>query len=241
MTAWRRMVRGLLALTFVLAAAVEAPAAAQRFVPSERVGVWVRDYVRTAAPWPARALEIRGIAGLRDIRIPPGPYTYEVRPRDGDDFLGRTPLEVTVRPERGRPVRFWVTADIAVLAPVVVARHPLARLREIGPADVAVETRNLAAVPSDACRSLEEVVGKRTRTAVAAGAPVSRSRIEEPPLVRRGDLVTVAVENDRLVVRTLGEVLENGGRGDRVRVRNLRSRKEIRGEVVDGRTVRVVY
>ena len=236
---------GLLLLIVLLTGLPEPPAVAAgaglRTVPSERVAGWVRDYLQRTIPWPAEDVEIRQLAGLRDLRLPAGRYTYTVRPRPGEDFLGRTPLEVTVQPAHGRRVRFWVTAEIAVLAPVVVARHPLARFREIGPSDVTVERRDLAGVPRDACRSVDEVVGKRTRTAVGAGETLARSRIEAPPLVRRGDRVTVTVENDRLRVTTMGEVLENGRAGDRIRVRNLRSRKELYGEVVDQRTVRVVY
>jgi flagella basal body P-ring formation protein FlgA len=65
--------------------------------------------------------------------------------------------------------------------------------------------------------------------------------VEEPPAVRRGDVVSLVAEGSGLRVTTRGEVKEEGRPGQVVRVRNLSSEREILGRVVNGSTVRVEF
>jgi flagella basal body P-ring formation protein FlgA len=65
--------------------------------------------------------------------------------------------------------------------------------------------------------------------------------VEAPPLVRRGDLVTILALAGRISVSVPGEMRDSGVKGEVVRVKNLMSRREILARVVDKNTVRVVF
>jgi flagella basal body P-ring formation protein FlgA len=65
--------------------------------------------------------------------------------------------------------------------------------------------------------------------------------IETPPLVQRGDIVVMIAETGELKISTQGEARQRGGRGDRIKVMNLDSRKSVYGCVVDRNTVRVDF
>ncbi len=197
----------------------------------------VRRYILEQMPWPREDVEIGPVSGARELTLPAGPVRYRIAAQRQADFLGRTSFEVRIGADDQEEKRLWVNADIRVFAPVVVARRPLARLHRIGPEDVVVERRNRAEVPRDVARTVGDVSGKRTRRNIQAGEPVRESQVEVPPVVKRGDLVTLRAENDTLVITALGKVLETGKPGDLIRVENVSSRREVYGRVLDSKTV----
>jgi flagella basal body P-ring formation protein FlgA len=76
---------------------------------------------------------------------------------------------------------------------------------------------------------------------IAAQTVVTGPMIETPPLVRRGDSVTIVAEAGAMRVTAAGEARQKGGRGDRIAVVNLDSRRTIYAQVIDGRTVAVNF
>jgi len=97
-------------------------------------------------------------------------------------------------------------------------------------------------LPSSFITSYEEILGKRTRKAIDANTVLRPDLIEFPPLVKRGDVVTVVAESGGLRITALGVVKERSGRrGDRIRVENLDSKKSIYAQVVDSKTVKVDF
>jgi flagella basal body P-ring formation protein FlgA len=62
-----------------------------------------------------------------------------------------------------------------------------------------------------------------------------------PPVVKRGDLVTIVAETDAIKITTQGVVIENGGKGDMVRVVNTSSKRELFARVKDSKTVEVDF
>ena len=59
------------------------------------------------------------------------------------------------------------------------------------------------------------------------------------PVVRRGSLAKAVVTAGSIQVSTKVKVLEDGAPGDVVRVQNVRTRKEIIGEVLDESTIKI--
>ncbi|OGR08393.1 MAG: flagella basal body P-ring formation protein FlgA, partial [Deltaproteobacteria bacterium RIFOXYD12_FULL_50_9] len=84
-------------------------------------------------------------------------------------------------------------------------------------------------------------IGKRLNTSLTAGAILYAALLTSPPLVARGDLVTIQIRTANLLVTVPGEVRNGGAAGDLVRVKNLMSRKEIFARVIDPGTVEVPY
>jgi len=59
------------------------------------------------------------------------------------------------------------------------------------------------------------------------------------PVVRRGSLAKAIITNGPLLVSINVKVLEDGAPGEVVRVQNVRTRKEIIGEVIDEKTIKI--
>jgi len=207
-------------------------------VTAKRIRRVVREYLEKEVPWRSDEVEIGRITVPRNLLLPAGKIAWQVVPQPHTDFLGNTPLRVILSAS-GEKKEIWVNVDIRVYVPVVTARHPIARLSEIDANDVAVERKNLAGMHSDYFSSIKDLVGTRSRSFIRVGEPIRKNQVEIPPVVRRGDLVTLEVENSLLRIIARGKVLENGIPGALVRVQNIASKKEVYGKVVDAGTVRI--
>jgi flagella basal body P-ring formation protein FlgA len=132
-----------------------------------------------------------------------------------------------------------VTAEVAVLEEVVVARRGIARGTVIGPNDVVRERRNVSTLPHGVLTRLEDAVGMEASASIAALTPLSPEQLAPPAVVRRGDVVLLIAETAGLRITTTGEVRQDAARGEQVRVLNVSSQTEVVGRALDGKTVSV--
>lgn len=208
-------------------------------LPESELRFAVEDVVARHLPPEER---IDGIELVRPVRIAPGPYELEVREPDARASSGalrrvdvrviQEGREVATVPVRLRVVRF---------GPVVVTRRAVARGAVLVEDDLGLEERRLDDLPAMVAGSLEDAVGKVARVALGAGRPVPLRALEALPLVQRGDAVRLTIEAGGLRLSAPGEALDTGGAGERVRVVNTSSRRELVGRVVAHGTVLVAY
>ena len=115
--------------------------------------------------------------------------------------------------------------------PAVVALRPLERGVVIAPTDVEVRevrvTRSL-----QLATEAGEVVGRRLVRNLLAGEPVPLNYLSATPIIQRGDSVIITVRRSGLVVEVKGEALDPGAEGDRIRVRNLRSKTVLQAVII---------
>ncbi|MEJ5358169.1 MAG: flagellar basal body P-ring formation chaperone FlgA [Desulfobacterales bacterium] len=200
----------------------------------------VREYVS------ARAGE-EGVSRIREIRVPEalvvpaGERQLRVLGPKGGDLVGTVPLTLVVKageePERRLPAAVTVERPVSVL----VARRPLGRFKPLAEEDVERRPLDSTRVPADALTQPGEVIGKRVKRPVEAGAVLSADLLESQPVVKNGDRVRIVAETAGLRVTAFGVVRQRGAPGDLVQVVNLDSSKTVTARVVDERTVRIEF
>jgi len=84
-----------------------------------------------------------------------------------------------------------------------------------------------------------DVAGMQVTRPLHKGDVVYSVNVKQPPLVKRGDLVTIVVNIGSISVRAEGKALKAGSRGDRLLVQNLRSKQMVQAVVMDANTVYV--
>ncbi len=121
---------------------------------------------------------------------------------------------------------------------VVVGARPLARDTVLTREDVRL-AEDVEPAPGYATR-LEEVLGRQLVTGVAPGKPIALSNLREPVVIKRGEVVQIAVRAPGVMIRTLGRAKDDGVLGHLVPVETLDNRgKTILGKVVDHQLVEV--
>ena len=86
---------------------------------------------------------------------------------------------------------------------------------------------------------VDDVIGKQSTRAIDANEMLTQNSLDRPTLMKRGSAITLVYETGGLRVETAGFAEESGKIGDLIQVKNPSSGKMLRGEVLDGRYVRL--
>lgn len=210
-------------------------------IPQEKIEEVVRDYIIQNMPWERTQARITGVEVKEAVCLPKGRISYEVLPPEGTEYQGTVLLPITFSVDGSPARKVWAQAYVEVLTDMVITTKPLGRQCIITEEDIRVERRDMSTVPSGAITSPEDAIGKRTRRMVSSNAALTSDLIEVPPVLKRGDLVTIIIDSDRLRVTARGEAQQRGRQGEVIRVKNLSSQKDIYGRVVDASTVMVEF
>lgn len=134
---------------------------------------------------------------------------------------------------QARPKRIQVTGKLFEVLEVPVLGRRVSRGETIRVADLDFVKMRRDAVSPNAIIDKRRIVGRTPRRLLHTGKPLQATDLRLPFLVSKGKLVTLTVRNKHMFITARGRALENGAKGDVVRVTNTRSRNTIQG-VVDG-------
>jgi flagella basal body P-ring formation protein FlgA len=147
---------------------------------------------------------------------------------------------VGVRCDGSSPWKIYVPVDVALLDEVVVTRNPVARGQTLQADDLMLREVDIARERKPVYRDVDDVVGLRSKRALDAGDLVHAGLLKRARLVRRGASVQIIARLGSLEVSMHGEALSDGGRGDRIRVRNRTSGRVVTGTVVGRGVIEVL-
>lgn len=147
---------------------------------------------------------------------------------------------VGVRCAGSKPWKLYVPVRIAVMDQVVVTRRPVVRGQALRTDDLMLNEVDTTGLRKAYFTQIEDVVGLLSKRSIATGATLHAGLLKQAKLVKRGSRVEIVANFDGLEVRMRGEALSDGGRGDRIRVKNLNSGRVISGTVVGGGTIHVL-
>lgn len=178
----------------------------------------------------------------------PGETVVEVAPIDPRLQLAAcdTPLEAFGYGDGGRsghvtvgvrctgttPWTVYLRATVHRYREVAVLRNALARDAAIGAADVDFVRKDIAELRGGYLSDPTQILDSRAKRALPAGTVLAPGLLTAPRLVRRGQEVLIRSGDGVLAVQMSGEALADGEEGQRIRVRNSRSRRIVEGRVV---------
>jgi flagella basal body P-ring formation protein FlgA len=200
----------------------------------------VRSFILKKMTWDPNLTSVK-IAPADSISLAAGKFSYEVTPRRNEDYLGSITLGLVFTVNGKAEKKIWVNAEIDVSQKVVVCNRTLPRNHVITQDDIRLDTLSLKEFPEDVITDPLEALGKRTQRTIDVNSPLKFKCLEVMPLVKRGDLVTIVAESDVVKIITQGVAIENGAKGEMVKVINTGSQKEVYGTVRDTRTVVVDF
>ncbi len=197
----------------------------------------VEHYVKANMPWNPKEVTISVSPGQDRISVPDGDISVMVEPLSTTKLLGTTSVKVLLLVDNEVAKAFHVRVRIDVAKQVVVATRTIQRHEIISPDDLTLEVYDLTGVPSDVVFDPLLVVGMGAKNTIQATRPVVLSNIQCPPVVLKGDLVTLEAVSGGVVVSIPGEALEAGACGELIRVRNTSSGAIVRARVIDSQRV----
>ncbi|NWH04082.1 flagellar basal body P-ring formation chaperone FlgA [Desulfobacter latus] len=137
--------------------------------------------------------------------------------------------------------RLTVRGRLSQIKPVIVAATRLQRGDIITPADVTLRDMEVFGRKSDIMTSVEQVDGMVITRTIDKGECVSRGEFKQAPAIKKGAVIKLVAQKNRLSIVTLGISKEDGYPGRPVTVQNLTSGKLVRGLVTADGTVEVLF
>ncbi len=86
---------------------------------------------------------------------------------------------------------------------------------------------------------IDELVGKQAVRQIKADRPIMAKDIQDEVLITKGQLVTAVYSYKGLQITSRMEALEDGAKGQEIKLLNAKSKKEIVGKVLDDKTVEI--
>jgi flagella basal body P-ring formation protein FlgA len=179
------------------------------------------------------ALMVLPITAPHDIVVPVGKVDLVAETTGAVSGKTSASVRVCILLE-GRPLQYaMVQYRLQLMGEVLVASHEIARNTVLTSADMKLERRDLNSIKGSALSDPAELAGRRATRMLAAGTPLTDACTEPTPMVKKGQEVTVTVLASGIEVTAPGMALQDGAKGEIIRIRNLQSKDEFQAKVVN--------
>ena len=136
-------------------------------------------------------------------------------------------------PSAANPVQtLQISGQIQPVVEVPVLRANIQNGTIIGYEDLEMKKIRDIDFSADTISDPEKLVGMTARRMIPAGRPIKDVDIEAQQLIERGSLVVLSLNSGALSLTTEAKALENGAKGDVIRVLNTTSNQTLQATVV---------
>lgn len=147
----------------------------------------------------------------------------------GAKLIGKT--TVGVRCDSPKPWTLYVPATIDLYADVYQTTGPIEKGQLISEADISLVNTNLARLNYGYFSDKTQLIGKQAKRRLSQNRVITPNQVKKPLLIKRGEQVALVISSDSFSVKMSGTAMMNGSRGERIRVKNLSSKRIIEGTV----------
>ena len=199
-----------------------------------------REYIKEHLNYKEERIKIEVFNPPEELLVPQGKISFEVAKNQNSRLLGVNMLPVKVLVNNGVYRKFYLKFETKLEARVLVPKRRLQQGESLR-ADLFIkEEKLLTNAPKDYVSSTKELKNKVLTRSLGPRQTLKRDMLAAPELVQRWQEVKIIAEVGGVVVSTRGKALENGRRGDIIRVKNISSNKKVDAKVVAPNQVKVV-
>lgn len=201
----------------------------------------VKDYVAARLSKSAEAIDVKGLSPIlsdlsREDRLTIKTGSEEV---DQRGLVGRAVFLMSVKKENGSERHHWVTGEVSVIREVLVANRLIPRKTFLTAESLSLATIYQTQLEQQYFETGDDLMGKRAIHAILPGEPITLRRIEDAPIIRRGDRVTLVVKTQGVRITGLGHAKKDGFLGRQLDVVVQNSNKIISGTVISASEILV--
>lgn len=134
----------------------------------------------------------------------------------------------------------YVPIQVKVFQPVVVTVKSLPAKHEITKADIRIEQYDIAMLRQGYLQDMNMAIGQQLKYAITRGAAIKPRSLVDKKVVHRGEQIVLVATAGNMEVRMAGQALADATKGQRVRVKNLSSKRIVEGIVDAPGIVRIM-
>ena len=196
------------------------------------------------------ALEDEGIYGDYEISIPeqfhkiilPHDQLAEMEITRLNIDSERKKFEVTIAaPSADNPIQnFQIRGQINTVITVPVLKENLQYGHVVKESDIEYIKIKEREFSRDTIADADSLLGMTARRVIIAGRPIKTSEMVAPQIIERGEMVILSLRNGTMNLTTQAKALQNGAKGDTIRVVNTASNKTLQAIVIGANEVAVM-
>lgn len=153
---------------------------------------------------------------------------------NGDFFKGEFSLSISFYNEENIIIKTqFVNIKTRLFKEVLVLKNMIAKSQPIQRDDLfrkKIEITNYDIVPIS---TYKEIIGKKLKANLGAGSPLFESSFQEENFVAKGDNVEVLAQVGNIIIRAQGTALQDGKKGEKIRVERDGAKKIIQCEIIE--------
>lgn len=186
-----------------------------------------------------KGAEVRITVGKLDsrLRLPRCNHPLVVSTPSGKENKARQTAAISCR--EAKPWTIYLSASVSLMKPVLVASRILTRGSLITKSDIGLQVRDITKLHQGFLENPADALGKTLKRGLRLGKVITPRLIAAPLMVKKGSAVTILADTQGLSVRTAGKALTNGVMGERIRVENKTSKRELEAIVTAPGIVKV--
>lgn len=195
-------------------------------IKPEQVRQYLENYLeQQGSRFPQAQLRFRKLRLPKAFTVPEGRLSCQITPSD-PGLLASSRFNMIFRVNGKAVENIAISATLEALAPVAIASGDLRRGTLLKAEHIRLEQRDLCRL-RDPSFEIEELLGQRLKRSLRKGAVLERSAVNFPPVIKRGEIVTITARKGSLLITAKGMAQQNGDAGDLIRVRNINSLKDL--------------
>ncbi|MDR6770405.1 flagellar basal body P-ring formation chaperone FlgA [Azospirillum sp. BE72] len=171
-----------------------------------------------------------------ELRAPQGAGGLAVENLYYSPVQGRFAAEIVVT---GSQIRLPVSGRAFGVVQIPVLSRRVIPGDVIGPGDIDWQDVRADQTTSDTAATDAQLIGMTPRRGVSTNQPVRLRDLQSPRMIDKGSLVTITLSTPSMTLTTQGKALQDGGKGEVIRVVNTQSNRIVEATVAGPNVVAV--
>lgn len=185
------------------------------------------------SPWPKEDVQIANFS-VRPLAmaLPTDGFDYRITQKPNDSRPGKKNVSAAILKDGKEQGQVKMSGDLQLFGTVLSTTKRLNRNDILGTEDITAKRQNISMLDAGLIQDPKQAVGQKLKVSLPAGAILYSQTIDAPPLVNRGERVTIMAKSQAIQITAPGEARNSGALGEMIRVKNLASRREIQARVL---------
>jgi len=146
---------------------------------------------------------------------------------------------VSVRCNSDVSWRIFMTAQVKIFGQVLVYRHPLNKGHLIREGDINLKKVELSTLRATYLSNTKLAINHVLKRNVNRGAVISVNNLSKPILIKKGDTIVILAESNGFKISMKAIALSSGSKGDKIRAKNIKTKKIVQGIIFDAQTIKI--
>ena len=210
-------------------------------VPESKFREIFNDYLYSQTGKKRSDVVLSSLKVLGNRPVPKGALSFQTFQKDKRELQGQVRLIAVVRVDGIVQNKVRLSGWVDVFEELVCASRNLSKGEIIGQDDLFLRRKNTSKRSTTVLTDMRKALGLMAKHNIRKNTFIKEWMVERPPVVNKGDVVTILAELEGLRVTVPGRTLEKGHLGESIRVQNVMSLKKIYARVINSTIVRVDF